>query len=117
MSKLSAIRFFIVLCMTFLFVQSYSTKCLADEFYLTEGGFLAGSTPENLLKGMEFQEKNFIPGLSRLMIHNEVIRLKNDVKVRVLERSAERHMIRIEFLDSKASYWVKEEALKEIDEK
>ncbi len=117
MNKLSAIRFFVILCVTVLFVQGYSTICRADEFYLTEGGFLAGSTPENLLKAMEYQEKNFIPGLSRLMIHNEVIRLKNDVKVRVLERSAERHMIRIEFPDSKASYWVKEEALKKIDGK
>ena len=57
-----------------------------EECFLTRNGFLAGSTPDNLNKGIEY-EKVDRSKLDALIHDRRVIRLKENTEVRVVERS------------------------------
>lgn len=113
MSKLTNLRFYIVLCMMVLLFQSVATGCQIDEFSLTNQGHLAGSSQDNLIKAIVYQEKSD-QQLAVMIKNGEAIRLKDNVKVQSLERSFEQQMIKIKFLDSNVPFWVKEDALKRI---
>jgi hypothetical protein len=86
--------------------------CQVDEFYLTNGDHLAGSTQDNLIKA----EKTDPQHLASMIEHGEAIRLKENTKVQALERSFECQMIKIKFLDSEIPFWVRQDSLKRIEQ-
>ena len=113
MSKRTNLRFYIVLCMTVLLFQSAASGCQVDEFYHTIEGHLAGSSQDNLIKSIVYQEKND-QQLASMIMDGDIIRLQANVKVQALERSFEQKMIKIKFVDSEVPFWVKQDALKRI---
>ncbi len=88
--------------------------CQVDDFLLTREGNLAATTPEVLSDALASQETNQAK-LSDLLKKGIILKLKDGVKVQVLERSVEWKMLKIQFPDEKAAYWVKDGALKQID--
>jgi hypothetical protein len=116
MSKISTIRFYIILsCMTLLLLHRAASGCQVDEFYLTNEGHLAGSTQDNLTEAITYQGKNDQQHLAIMIRNGEAIRLKDNVKVQALERSFEQQMIKIKFPDSETPLWVREDSLKRIN--
>jgi hypothetical protein len=96
-------------------VHQYAPACQVDEFYLTKDGALAASTPEILDAAIRFEEEGNKEKLSGLMRSGAALRLTNNIKVQVLERSVEFKMLKIKFPDGKETYWVKDGSLKQIN--
>ena len=104
------IGFYLVLAVLTLWVYRTSSACQVDEFYLTNGGHLAGTTQDNLGKA----EKADPQSLASMIENKGIIRLQDDIKVQAVERSIEYQMIEIKLPDSDAPVWVREDALKRI---
>jgi len=47
--------------------------------------------------------------------NGSVLRLKGDIKVRVLERSVEFKTLKIKYMDEGNIYWVKDGSLKQVN--
>jgi len=84
-----------------------------EECFLTRNGFLAGSTPDNLNKGIEY-EKVDRAKLDALINDGRVIRLKENIEVRVVERSVEFKMLEVKLPDRETPYWVIEGSISPI---
>ncbi len=88
--------------------------CQVDDVLLTQEGSLAATTPEALNDALtKFQGDQ--AKLNDLLQKGIILKLKDSVKVQVLERSVEWKMLKIQLPDGKAAYWVKDGALKQID--
>ncbi len=85
--------------------------CQVDDFLLTREGNLAATTPEVLNDALTQAQGD----QARLLQKGILLKLKDGVKVQVLERSVEWKMLKIQFPDEKGTYWVKDGALKQID--
>ncbi len=97
-------------------ISLYSSvfACQVDDFLLTREDNLAAVTPEALNDALASQAINHAK-LTDLLQKGTVLKLKEGVKVQVLERSVEWKMLKIKLPDEKATYWVKDGALKQID--
>ncbi len=111
MNKIS-VGLYILMCMTVLLCNQAVSACQVDEFYLTSGGHLAGTTQDNLSKA----EKADPNGLASMIENKGVIRLQDNIRVQAIERSVEYQMIKIKFPDSDVPVWVREDALKRIQQ-
>ena len=87
--------------------------CQVDDFYLTKEGNLAAVTPQALNDVLALAPDN--QKLVDFMKKGTVLKLKDGVKVQVLERSVEWNMLKIQFPDGHKTYWVKDGSLKPID--
>jgi len=115
MDKLSKMALYFIVCaLVLVSLHPAVPACQVDEFYLTTEGPLAASTPENLREASTYQEKGDREKLAVMMKNGMVIKLKEDIKVQVLERSFEHRMLKFRFLDQGASYWVKDGSLRQI---
>ncbi len=88
--------------------------CQVDDFYLTKEGSLAAVTPQTLNDALASAPDNQTK-LTALLKNGTVLKLKEGVKVQVLERSVEWKMLRIQLPDGNAAYWVKDGSLRPID--
>jgi hypothetical protein len=104
------IGFYLVLAVLSLLIAGSASACQVDEFYLTNGGHLAGTTQDNLGNA----EKADPQGLAAMIENKGIIRLQDNIKVQAVERSIEYKMIEIKLPDSNAPVWVREDALKRI---
>jgi hypothetical protein len=95
-------------------VYQFASACQVDEFYHTNEGALAASTPETLITTIKFQEEGNKEKLADLMKSGKVLRLAGNIKVQVLERSFEFKMLKITLPDGRDPYWVKDGSLKQI---
>jgi hypothetical protein len=98
----------------FISLLSSVYACQVDDFLLTKDGSLAATTPE-VLKGALALGQDNQAKLTNLLESGTVLKLTEGVKVQVLERSVEWQMLKIQLPDGKATYWVKDGALKQID--
>ncbi len=88
------------------------SACQVNEVYLTKEGSLAATTAEKLSEANGYHDKADQGKLSSMMKTGTVIRLKEDVKVRVTERSVEYRMLKISLPDREIPFWVNDGALK-----
>jgi len=88
--------------------------CQVDDFYFTKEGGLAAVTPQELNDVLAATADNQAK-LTDLLKAGTVVKLKEGVKVQVLERSVEWKMLKIKFPDGNATYWVKDGSLSPID--
>lgn len=93
---------------------SYVFACQVDDFLLTREGNLAAQTPEALNDALT-KAQGDQARLTDFLEKGIILKLKDGVKVQVLERSVEWKMLKIQLPDGKATYWVKDGALKQID--
>ncbi len=102
-------------CTVLLLLPMFSVvnACQVDDFYLTKEGSLAAVTPEALNDVLS--TPNNQTKLNELVKTGTILKLKEGVKVQVMERSVEWKMLRITFPDGNATYWVKDGALSPID--
>src|SRR5574337_956693 len=107
--------FFAVFAVLVISVHQYASACQMDEFYHTKEGALAASSPEALLTAIKFEEEGNREKLADLVKGGTVLRLTDNAKVQVLERSFEFKTLKIKFSDGKGPYWVKEGSLKQIN--
>jgi hypothetical protein len=98
-----------------LSLSRFASACQVDEFYLTKNGTLAASTSEVLLAAIKFQEEGNKENLADLIKSGTVLRLTDNIKVQVLERSVEFKTLKIKLPDGKELYWVKDGSLKQIN--
>ncbi len=96
-----------VACLT-LWISGTASGCQVDEFYLSNGGHLAGTTQENLSKAEKADPK----GLASMIENKGVIRLQDNIRIQAIERSVEYQMIKIKLPDQDVPLWVREDALK-----
>jgi hypothetical protein len=97
-----------------LSLLSAGYACQVDDFYLTKEGYLAAVSPQTLNDVLSQTPDNQTQ-LTDMLNNGTVLRLKEGVKVQVLERSIEWNMLKIQFPDGKAIYWVKDGSLKPIN--
>ena len=95
-------------------VHRSAWTCQVDEFYQTKEGALAASTVETLNAAITFEEEGNEKKLTDLVKSGTVLRLTENIKVQVLERSFEFKTLKIKFPDGKDPYWVKDGSLKQI---
>jgi hypothetical protein len=106
----------IVVCAVMVIsVYQFASACQVDEFYNTKGGALAASTSEILIAAIKLEEVGSKEKLADLMKSGTVLRLTDNVKVQVLERSVEFKTLKIKLPEGTAAYWVKDGSLKQID--
>ncbi len=116
MNRITKTIIFIVVCAVMVIqVHQSASACQVDEFYLTKEGALAASTQETLSAASKFEEEGNREKLAGLMKSGTVLRLTDNVKVQVLERSVEFKTLQIKFPDGRGSYWVKDGSLKQIN--
>ncbi len=106
---------FVIYAITVISASQSASACQVDDFYLTKEGALAASTQETLNAAIRFQEEGNKEKLADLITSGTVLRLTNDIKVQVLERSVVFKTLKIKFLDGKEPYWVKDGSLKQIN--
>ncbi len=114
MSKRMAVCAAICLIWFALFLISAVYACQVDDFYFTKEGSFAAVTPETLNNVLASAPDNQTK-LAILLENGTVLRLKEGVKVQVLERSVEWKMLKIQLPDENAAYWVKDGSLRPID--
>jgi hypothetical protein len=88
--------------------------CQVEDFYFTKEGSIAAVTPQELNDVLASTADNQAK-LADLLKAGTVVKLKEGVKVQVLERSVEWKMLKIKFPDGNATYWVKDGSLRQID--
>ena len=118
MNRTTKTIIFSVVCAAMVIsVYPFASACQVDEFYHTMEGALAASTPETLNAAIKFQEEGNKEKLADLMKSGTVLRLTENIKVQVLERSFEFKTLKITFPDGKDPYWVKDGSLKQMNGK
>ncbi len=116
MNRTTRVTILLVFCaVTVISLRPAVYACQVDEFYHTKDGALAASTPEALLAAIKLEEEGSKDKLAELMKNGTVLRLTDNVKVQVLERSVEFKTLKIKFPDRKDPYWVKDGSLKQIN--
>ncbi len=97
-------------------ISLYSSvfACQVDDFLLTKEGSLAAVTPEVLNDALS-KAQGDQARLSGLLQKGTILKLREGIKVQVLERSVEWKMLKIKLPDGSATYWVKDGSLKQID--
>jgi hypothetical protein len=106
----------IVVCAVMVIpVYQFASACQVDEFYNSKGGALAASTSETLIAAIKLEEEGSREKLADLMKSGTVLRLTDNIKVQVLERSVEFKTLKIKLPEENAAYWVKDGSLKQID--
>ncbi len=116
MNRIAKVIIVLTVCaLTVIPEYQSASACQVDEFYLTKEGTLAASTPEILSEAIKLEDVGNKEELAGLQGSGSVMRLKGDVKVRVLERSFEFKSLKIELPDGKDPYWVKDGTLKQIN--
>ena len=116
MNKTKKTIILIVVCAVMVISLHQSVPaCQVDEFYHTREGALAASTPETLNVANRLDREGNKEKLGALVKSGTVLRLADNVKVQVLERSFEFNMLKIKFSDGREPYWVKEGSLKQIN--
>ncbi len=107
---------FIVVCaLTVISLYKSASACQVDEFYMTKEGALAASTSETLNLAIKLEEEGNKDKLAFVIKSGTVLRLTDNVKVQVLERSVEFKTLKIKFPDGRDPYWVKDGSLKQIN--
>ena len=103
-------------CTVWLVLSLFSAvyACQVDDFFLTKEGSLAAVTPQELNDVLASTADNQAKLTDHLKA-GTVLKLKEGVKVQVLERSVEWKMLKIKFPDGDAIYWVKDGSLSPID--
>ena len=114
-SMTNRIFFFVMCAVMMISLHQSASACQVDEYYHTKEGVLAASTPEGLLAAVALDNEGNKDKLAALMKDGTVQRLKENVKVQVLERSFEFEALKIKFPDKSDAYWVKDGSLKQID--
>jgi hypothetical protein len=106
---------FVVICTVWLLPPLPTVyACQVDDFYLTKEGNFAAVSPQTLNDVLS-QTPNNQTKLTDMLNNGTVLKLKEGVKVQVLERSIEWNMLKIQFPDGNATYWVKDGSLRPID--
>jgi hypothetical protein len=106
----------IVVCAVMLIsVCQFASACQVDEFYNTKGGALAASTPEILIAAIKLEEEGSREKLADHMKSGTVLRLTDNIKVQVLERSVEFKTLKIKLPEENAACWVRDGSLKQLD--
>ena len=107
---------YIVTCGVLIIISFISAAyaCQVDDFYMTKEGNLAAVTPEALNDILTSAQGNQAK-LTGLLQAGTVLKLKEGIKVQVLERSVEWNMLKIKLPDRNATYWVKDGSLRPID--
>ncbi len=114
--KIAKVLFYLMVsAIGLLSIYRSSPACQVDEFYFTKAGYLAAPTPDRLNEAASYLEKNNQEELLSMTKDGTVVELKENIKVRVLERSFEHEMLKIEFPGDETPYWVKDGALKPIE--
>jgi hypothetical protein len=109
------IIFFVVCAVMAISGYQSASACQVDEFYHTKESALAASTQEVLNAATTFEEQGSKEKLAALIKSGAVLRLTDNVKVQVLERSVEFKSLKIKFPDGRGPYWVKDGSLKQIN--
>jgi hypothetical protein len=109
------VNFMVVCAVMVISVHQSVPACQVDEFYHTKEGALAASAPETLNVANKLEGEGNKEKLGALVKSGTVLRLADNVKVQVLERSFEFKMLKIKFSDGREAYWVKEGSLKQIN--
>jgi hypothetical protein len=73
---------------------------------------MAGSSQDKLSRAEKADQQH----LAIMVAKGEVVQLKDEIKVQALEWSFESKMVKIKFLDSDVPVWVREDALKRIQQ-
>jgi hypothetical protein len=116
MKRISKISTCLVACTLMLVLFSLDAlACQVDEFYLTKEGYLAATTNETLAEAVKYAKAGRQDRLSALEKSGLVVKLREDDKVRVLERSIEWQTLEIRFMNGKGPYWVKDGSLKPVE--
>jgi hypothetical protein len=97
-----------------LFSQD-APACQVDEFYLTKSGYLGATTNETLAEAVKYAEAGRQDKLSALEKSGLVVKLRENDKVQVLERSVEWRTLEIKFMNGQGPYWVKDGSLKPVE--
>jgi hypothetical protein len=114
MNRTLKVIFAFAICALPLSSAHQAAACQVDEFYHTKEGSLAATTPQLLNEAIKYEEEGNKEKLAGLLSNGSVLRLKGDIKVRVLERSIEFKTLKMKFLDKGDLYWVKDGSLKQI---
>jgi hypothetical protein len=112
---IKTVMFFAAFVVMAVSVYEFASACQVDEFYHTKEGALAASTPEILNAAIKFEGEDSKVKLADLMKSGTVVRLAENVKVQVLERSFEFKALKITFPEARDPYWVTDGSLKQID--
>jgi hypothetical protein len=112
--KSRSATFIICAAVTAIVLYSSAYACQVDDFLFTREDNLAAITPEALNDALTRAQGDQAK-LTDLLQKGTVLKLKEGVKVQVLERSFEWNMLKIKLPDGNATYWVKDGALKQID--
>ena len=116
MTRMRAVTMFLVLCaVTAISGARCASACQVDEFYHTKEGVLAATTPEAVNAAVRLEEEGSKEQLADLVKGGKVLRLTQNMKVRVLERSFEFKTLKIQLPDGGDTYWVRDGSLKQID--
>ncbi len=115
MCKKTSMTVCVAACTVLLLLPMLSVvyACQVDDFYLTKEGSLAAVTPEALNDVLSTPDNQTT--LNDLLKTGTILKLKEGIKVQVLERSVEWKMLKITFPDGNGTYWVKDGALSPID--
>ena len=105
---------FLTACVLVFSAQA-AMACQVDEFYLVKKGALAAPSPEGLKKAAAYEKAGQTDRLEGLIKSGQAIRLKEDTKVRVLERSFGLMMIEVQLPGSKTPFWVNDGAVGPVD--
>lgn len=107
---------FLLFCVvTAISAAQVASACQVDEFYHTKEGVLAALTPQSLEAASKFEKEGRKDDLAGLVKSGTVLRLAENVKVQVLERSFETRALKIKLPDAKDPYWVRDGSLKQIN--
>jgi hypothetical protein len=107
---------FVIFSMMLVALNRTVLACQVDDYYATREGYLAASTPEILNDAIKYQQVSNEGKIAELIGSGKVIKLKKDVKVRVLERSIQSKMLKIKLPDKEDLYWwVKDGSLQQIN--
>ena len=112
---IKTIIFFVVYALMVIPIHQSASACQVNEFYNTKEGALAASTPETLNAAIKLEEEGNKDELAVLMKSGTVLRLTDNIKVQVLERSFEFKTLKIKFPDAREPSWVKDGSLKQIN--
>lgn len=114
-NKLKKTLGFVICALILISVHQAASACQVDDYYNTKEGSLAAATPEILNEAGKYEEDGNKEKLAGLLHNGNVLRLKGDVKVQVLERSVVFKMLKIKYLDEGHIYWVRDGSLSQIN--
>ena len=116
MNRISRICISLAVCvLVLLALNALAFACQVDEFYLTKEGGLAAVSNETLAEASADADRGRNDRLSAMVASRQVLKLKGEEKVQVLERSLDWKTLKIKFTNGEGPYWVRESSLKRIE--